>query len=84
MHDLPVGLLDLVRLAGVRDHVRIVVAHLQEALNASGRMLGTLALIAVRQEHHKARLTEPEHKPTTQTIKRETTSEHGSTTYREV
>ena len=62
--DLPVVELDLPRLAldrveVRRDDVRVLVAVLQEPLDAAGRVLGALALVPVRQEDDESRLAHP-------------------------
>ena len=62
--DLPVVELDLPRLAldrveVRRDDVRVLVAVLQEPLDAAGRVFGALALVPVRQEDDESRLAHP-------------------------
>lgn len=60
-HD-PVDVVQLpsAKLIGLRGEVvGIVAAHLQEALDAARRVLGSHALHAVGQQHHQARLAHP-------------------------
>mmetsp|Transcript_41871 Transcript_41871/g.118385 ORF Transcript_41871/g.118385 Transcript_41871/m.118385 type:complete len:323 (+) Transcript_41871:127-1095(+) len=62
VHDLPVGALDLHAAAGglvVGDVVLVVVAELQEALEAARGVLRALAVVAVREEQHEAALLQP-------------------------
>ena len=41
------------------EHVRVIVAQLQEPLDARARVLRALTIIAVRQAHHEPRALEP-------------------------
>mmetsp|Transcript_25724 Transcript_25724/g.76130 ORF Transcript_25724/g.76130 Transcript_25724/m.76130 type:complete len:398 (+) Transcript_25724:558-1751(+) len=66
--NLPVGRLDLraqvatsepLALVHVGQQVRVLVRHLQEALNARRRVLRALAVVAMRELHNEAALAQP-------------------------
>lgn len=60
--DLPVGRLEaclLAHLVEIGHCVLVVIAHLQEALEACGRVLGPLPFVAVREQHAQPGLAQP-------------------------
>jgi len=57
--NLPVGLLDGTAVFERRNDIGVVVGLLEEALETSGRVLGALAFVAVREEHNETRLLLP-------------------------
>ena len=59
VYDLHVAVLVLtLDLLARGEHLWVVVAELQETLNASTRVLGTLTIVTVRQAHDEARALE--------------------------
>lgn len=56
--NLPIRVLDLLQLS-VGNVILIVISHLQKSFHSARRMLRSLAIISVGQEHHETSLLEP-------------------------